>query len=284
MMNAFLSAAAGPLQPTRRDEHAHRWQRGKHRLGEADNPGPEGGNGVPSGTEEAGLLLITTQNCTSLDANMDAVTGMAGHIKLLQEVRALQLQMTSLEARLGKAGHIVAFGRPCEVAARTMKKHSGLKEHTTKRTATARHGGVAIIARSPQTLVTKGLLCLETAELAATSRWTEAFAPVKVADRRGTGVYLASLGGHAGARHDPEAMRLNENLIAKTPTAAARVGDVPYVLGMDANVLLEESVVLTQAMSTGIGCDALEIAAESRLDATAPTCCNARGWDRGSWR
>ena len=43
-------------------------------------------------------MLISTQNCTSLDANMDAVIGMAGHIKLLHEARALQLQMTSLEA------------------------------------------------------------------------------------------------------------------------------------------------------------------------------------------
>ena len=195
----------------------------------------------------------------------------------------MQLQMTSLEARLGKAGHIVAFGRPCEAATRTIKEHSGLKKHTTKRTTTARHGGVAIIARSPQTLVTKGLVCQETAELAATGRWTEAFAPVKVPDRRGTGIYLASLWGHAGARHEPEAMRLNENLIAKALTVAARLGDVPYILGMDANVQLEESMVLAQAMATGIWCEALEVAAGSQLDTTVPTYCNTRGWDRKSW-
>jgi hypothetical protein len=86
------------------------------------------------------------------------VTKLEGHIKLLQEVRALRAQFPALEARMGKAGHAITFGKPCEAAARNIKEHAGLKEHTTVRAGAARHGGVAIAARLPQTLVTRDLI------------------------------------------------------------------------------------------------------------------------------
>ena len=183
-----------------------------------------------------------------------------------------------------KAGHVITCGKPCEMAARNLKEHAGLKEHTTLRAGAARHGGVAIAARLPQTLVTRDLICQETAELVATGRWTEAFAPVRVPGRRGTGIYLASMWGHPGARQDPESMRSNEALITMALEAAARVGDAPYIIGMDANVQVQESLVLTQALATGIWCDALEVAPLRLEDATSPTHCNAKGWDRRSWQ
>ena len=107
-------------------------------MGEENNRESEGERSASSGTVEAGLLLMTTQNCTPLDANMDAISGMEGHIKLLREARALQRQMTALEARLGKAGQIVTFDRPCGAATRNIKTHSGPKEHIAKRAAAGR--------------------------------------------------------------------------------------------------------------------------------------------------
>ena len=93
---------------------------------------------IPQALRRLGLCFMTTQNCTSLDANMDATTGMEGHVKQLREDRALQRQMTTLGARLDKAGQIVTFDRSCGAANRNIKKHSGPKEHIAKRAAAGR--------------------------------------------------------------------------------------------------------------------------------------------------
>ena len=112
------------------------------------------------------------------------------------------------------------------------------------------------------------------AQLVKTTRWHERFLPVRSAaagakGRRGgrkaatnsdaqTGLYIASL--YAKANAD------NSDLVRKAAAAAARVGDAPYFLCMDANINTNDSPPLLDALQNGWA-----NVADGCPDARAPT-------------
>ncbi len=77
-----MGATAVPVRIPRLERQLRYKDTKGYKIGEAPNPGP--GKRLRLGhndEEKAGRMLISTQNCTALDANLKAVSGTDGHIK-----------------------------------------------------------------------------------------------------------------------------------------------------------------------------------------------------------
>ena len=121
------------------------------------------------------------------------------------------------------------------VARRARAGGTDRRVHSTR----AKQGGVALM--SQHAAVDTGQRDPTVAALYRSSRWAEMFVPIPRPQRRGVpnGFFVASM--YAQANTD------NTQLFGQVWEAAARAGNAPYFICMDANIDIRDNGILTLA-------------------------------------
>ena len=191
-------------------------------MGEASHPGP--------------ILSVITANVTSLIPHIPYVANLEADVLALQEVRLTTdgqklandlLEPFKLNSVWGKAQPI--------------------RRGTRLSTLDAKQGGVGVLHRqqhsvspSPRTEVGQALF--------ETGRWQSV-----AVNFNGSGLifHVVSLYGYAGANEGGELMETNENFLNNVFAEASSFGDIPVLVVGDFNVKIENSPILTGAVSNG---------------------------------
>ena len=136
-----------------------------------------------------------------------------------------------------------AWSTPTSPAYSTRRATNGGTDHLA-RTSAAKQGGAAVLGS--QALVDTTVGDPLVASLHKSTRWAEAFCPL-APHRRGRrgppGIYVASFYGIAGGD--------STELFKQVAAAAARVGQAPYFICMDANIDLRDNAFLLQMLRDG---------------------------------
>ena len=193
---------------------------------------------------QADIISIGSQNCTSMAAHMQDIGNHMQDVNILalQEVRVPASRMKAMEKELRfEHGANVAFGEEPPKLTKQVPQARGMEAHRVT-TDTVKQRGVAILSSlhmPPRTEAAPGEL---ERKLRATSRWAEVFYPFSLGNTM-AGLHVASV--YAEAQAD------NETLFMDALTAAARLGNAPYAICMDANVDITASNVLSLAIESG---------------------------------
>ena len=202
-------------------------------------------------------MTIVSLNCTSLDANMPALQHLAQvhstAVLALQETRHSHHQMDTLRTAAASPdnGSWRCSWGACPPRGRVRRKARGGGTDHTVPAASAVQGGVGILAQGALVDTTRD--DPQVARLCKTTRWHECWCPAPANHARGrrgsstrwapAGFYCASLYAHANAD--------SSELFRSAATAAARVGNAPYFLCMDANVDIRGHPVLVHLLQHG---------------------------------
>ena len=222
-------------------------------------------------------FVIRSCNITAWRPHAPELLSWNADVVLMQESRLTAVAQQQATTTARSAGRHLLHGAPVPVQS-SQELQEGGQRYIKPTIWNGRHGGVSIMSRLP----TQSTLAHDTSYDADRNLWErQRFALARVPLATNRSIMVASFYGLAGGgsphRRDQH-FECNERMLQQVFEVASRYGDVPFIIGMDANIQVDKSPTLVTALSTSRWHDAGEVFGHA--GGLAPTYCQDPQWDK----
>ena len=224
-------------------------------------------------------FIIRSCNISAWRPHAEELLSWDANVVLMQESRLTGVAQQQATQQARAAGRHLVHGEP--VPQQNSRQDGQAKRRQVKHTIwNGRQGGVSIMSL----LLTQTHLVHDTLYDSDRNLWErQRFAVARVPLAKNKSILVASFYGMAGggdARRDDQNFECNERMLQQVFECAARFGDVPFIVGMDANIQVCNSPAILAALATTRWHDVGAIFADS--GGMAPTYSQDPDWDRHS--